>query len=45
MKIEQLSLFGFKIFAEQSFRLNGKSTIIFGINGTGKSMQLAGKKY
>lgn len=41
MKIEQLSLFGFKIFAEQSFRLNGKSTIIFGINGTGKSTILS----
>lgn len=45
MQIKELSLFGYKIFEEYKFVLNGKSTIIFGINGTGKSTVLSAINY
>lgn len=45
MRIEEVTLFGYKIFAEQKFMLNGKSTIIFGANGTGKSTILSAVNY
>lgn len=45
MQIEELSLSGYKIFREQKFKINGKSTIIFGINGTGKSTVLSAINY
>ncbi len=45
MRIEELSIFGYKIFEECKFALNGKSTVIFGINGTGKSTVLSAINY
>lgn len=45
MRLQELTLFDFKIFSEQKFVFNGKSTIIFGINGTGKSTVLSAIKY
>lgn len=45
MRIKELSLFGYKIFREQKFKIDGKSTIIFGINGTGKSTVLSAINY
>lgn len=41
MRLQELALFHFKIFEAQKFELNGKSTVIFGINGTGKSTVLS----
>lgn len=45
MWIEELTLFGYKIFEEQKFDLKGKSTIVFGVNGTGKSTILSAINY
>ena len=45
MRLQELTLFNFKIFSEQKFVFNGKSTIIFGINGTGKSTILSAINY
>ncbi len=45
MRLQELTLFDFKIFSEQKFIFNGKSTIIFGINGTGKSTILSAINY
>lgn len=45
MRLQELTLFNYKIFLEQKFVLNGKSTIIFGINGTGKSTVLSAVNY
>lgn len=42
MRLQELKLCNFQIFTEQKFVLNGKSTIIFGVNGTGKSTILSG---
>ncbi len=41
MRLQELTLYNFKIFEAQKFKLGGKSTVIFGINGTGKSTVLA----
>ena len=41
MEIEKLNARNFKIFEELDLDLQGKSTVIFGINGTGKSTILA----
>lgn len=41
MKLRELTLLGYRIFAEEKFVLDGKSTIIFGINGVGKSTILS----
>lgn len=41
MFLDELKLFNFKIFNEQKFTFNGKSTIIFGVNGMGKSTVLS----
>ena len=41
MRIQELTLQNFKIFTNERFELRGKSTIIFGINGTGKSTVLS----
>ena len=40
MKIDKLSLTNFKSITEAELILNGKSTVFFGINGTGKSSVL-----
>ena len=45
MRLQELSLFHYKIFSEQKFIFDGKSTIIFGINGTGKSTVLSAVNY
>ncbi|MDE7212421.1 MAG: AAA family ATPase [Lachnospiraceae bacterium] len=45
MQLEELSLFGYKIFDGQRFVMNGKSTVIFGVNGTGKSTVLSAINY
>lgn len=45
MQIKELSLFGYKIFDECKLVLDKKSTIIFGINGTGKSTVLSAINY
>ena len=45
MRLQELSLINYKIFTEQEFVLNGKSTIIFGVNGTGKSTVLSAVNY
>ena len=37
MKINKLHLTNFKSITEAELILNGKSTVLFGINGTGKS--------
>lgn len=41
MRLKELTVFGYKIFAEEKFVLDGKSTIIFGVNGVGKSTVLS----
>lgn len=40
MKIKKLELINFKSMNDVSFELNGKSTVLFGANGTGKSSVL-----
>ena len=45
VRLQELTLINYKIFTEQRFVLNGKSTIIFGINGTGKSTVLSAVNY
>ena len=45
VRLQELTLINYKIFTEQKFVLNGKSTIIFGINGTGKSTVLSAVNY
>ena len=37
MKIENLKINNFHSFDDVELSLNGKSTVIFGINGTGKT--------
>ena len=41
MRLQGLKMINFQIFKGQEFVLDGKSTIIFGVNGTGKSTVLA----
>lgn len=41
MNLEKLMMVDFKGFEEQEIELNGKSTVIFGINGSGKSSILS----
>lgn len=41
MKLKQIQAENFKIFDELVLDLNGKSTVIFGVNGTGKSSILS----
>lgn len=41
MRIEKLSAKNYKVFKELNLDLQGKSTVIFGINGTGKSSILS----
>lgn len=41
MRLQELALINFQIFTEEKLDLDGKSTIIFGINGTGKSTILS----
>lgn len=41
MRLQELNISNFQIFTDQRFVLNGKSTIIFGVNGTGKSTILS----
>lgn len=41
MRILELELVNFQIFEGQKFALDGRDTIIFGVNGTGKSTVLA----
>lgn len=45
MQLKELSVSGYKIFDGQRFVMNGKSTVIFGINGTGKSTVLSAINY
>lgn len=45
MRLQNIKLTNYKIFTEQEFVLNGKSTIIFGVNGTGKSTVLSAINY
>lgn len=45
MRLQELTLINYKIFSEEKFVLNGKSTIIFGINGMGKSTVLSAVNY
>ena len=45
MKITKLYLNNFKIFKELDLELNEKSTVLFGINGTGKSTVLEAVNY
>ena len=40
MKIDRLKIENFRSFDEADLQLDGKSTIIFGINGTGKTSVL-----
>ncbi len=40
MRLQELALINFKIFKDFTFILDGKSTVIFGVNGTGKSTVL-----
>lgn len=40
MNIEQIELTNFKSFKKAKLRLEGKSTVLFGVNGTGKSSVL-----
>lgn len=37
MRLENISLKNFRAIDSSDIRLDGKSTVIFGINGTGKS--------
>lgn len=41
MKINSINAKNFKAFKELDLKLNGKSTVIFGVNGTGKTTVLA----
>ena len=41
MRLEELKLINYQIFSEEFLKFDGKSTIIFGINGTGKSTILS----
>ena len=41
MKIEHLEAHNFKIFKDLDLDLQGKSTVVFGVNGTGKSTVLS----
>lgn len=41
MRLHELTLARYRIFAEEKFVLDGKSTIVFGINGVGKSTILS----
>lgn len=41
MRIERLEAQNFKVFDELDLYLNGKNTVIFGVNGTGKSTVLS----
>lgn len=41
MRLQELTLYNYQIFTGEEFKLDGKSTIIFGINGTGKSTVLS----
>ena len=41
MKIQRIRANNFKGFEDLDINLNGKSTVIFGINGTGKSTVLS----
>lgn len=45
MRLQELTLYNYQIFAGEEFKLDGKSTIIFGINGTGKSTVLSAITY
>jgi len=45
MRLQELKMLNFQIFRDQRFVLNGKSTIIFGVNGTGKSTVLSAVNY
>ncbi len=45
MRLLELTLTNYKIFLEEKFILNGKSTVIFGINGMGKSTILSAVNY
>lgn len=45
VEIKELTMYGYKIFSQQKFALDGKSTIIFGVNGTGKSTVLSAINY
>jgi len=42
MKIKILELENFKGIKHETFHLNGKNTVFFGMNGTGKSTALRG---
>ena len=41
MKLNKITIENFKGFSDVEFILNGKSTVIFGVNGTGKSSILS----
>ena len=41
MKINRLELENFRLFDRAELQLDGKSTVIFGVNGTGKTSVLA----
>ena len=41
MKLRRLTAHEFKIFSDLDLELNGKNTVIFGVNGTGKSTILS----
>lgn len=41
MKLKQIDVRNFKLFDELTLNLDGKSTVIFGVNGTGKSSVLS----
>lgn len=45
MRIRRLELHDYKVFRDQQLELNGKSTVIFGINGVGKSSLLDAMSY
>ena len=37
MKINNLKVDNFRLFDDMKLQLNGKNTVIFGVNGTGKT--------
>lgn len=45
MRLIELQIKNYKKFDELSLRLNGKSTVFFGVNGTGKSTVLSAINY
>ena len=45
MKLIELQIKNYKKFAELSLKLNGKSSVFFGVNGTGKSTVLSAINY